>query len=101
MEICAFAPAGDILAVAGRRGYVHIVDWRRGGGQVVGNVKMNCGVKDLWWTTEQQLMTLGEDSEVYLWDVRSSRCLRRWKENGGFGSVIMRGSSNDRYLAIG
>ncbi|HEV7736564.1 MAG TPA: hypothetical protein VGO47_04230, partial [Chlamydiales bacterium] len=54
MENCAFNSTGDILAVAGRRGYIHIVDWRRGGGQVVAEVKTNSGVKDLWWSTEHQ-----------------------------------------------
>lgn len=101
METCAFSQTGDILAVAGRGGYVHFVDWRRGGGQVVGSVKMNSGVKDVWWAAENRLMSLGEDAEVYLWDIGSRRCLRRWKDDGGFGSVMVTGSRNNSYLAIG
>ncbi|KIJ45214.1 hypothetical protein M422DRAFT_167177 [Sphaerobolus stellatus SS14] len=101
MEICAFSQSGDTLAVAGRKGYVHLVDWRRGGGQVVGSMKMNAAVKDVWWSRENELMTLGEDSEVYVWDVSGKRCLRRWKEDGGFGSRVMTGSRNSSYLAIG
>ena len=92
MEICTFDPSGSLLAVAGRRGYVHIVDWKSAGaaGQVVGSVKMNAGVRAVWWVGGQQggggvlgssstgydggggygggekpkLVTLGEDSEV-------------------------------------
>ena len=101
MEICGYSPTGDILAVAGRRGYVHLVDWRRGGGQVVGSLKMNSGIKDLWWSNDQHLMTLGGNAEVYLWDVGGRQCVRRWKEEGGFGSIVMSGSRNNSYLAIG
>jgi U3 small nucleolar RNA-associated protein 18 len=105
MEICAFNPAGSVLAVAGRRGYVHLVDWKTGAGQVVGSLKMNSGVRDMWWSTgeggERELMTLGEDSGVYVWDVGERRCVRRWSDDGGYGSRIMGGDRGGRYLAIG
>jgi U3 small nucleolar RNA-associated protein 18 len=101
METCAFSHTGDFIAVGGRRGYVHIVDWRRGGGQVVGSVKMNAAVKDLGWTEDGNLMSLGEDTEVYLWDVGEKRCIRRWKDDGGFGSMNMTLARSNAYLAIG
>lgn len=101
METCAFSRTGDVLAVAGRRGYVHIVDWRRGGGQVVGSVKMNAAVKDLAWTEDSHLLSLGEDSEVYLWDVGSKRCVRRWKDEGGFGSLNLTVARGNTCMAIG
>ena len=72
MEICAFDPSGEVLAVAGRRGYIHLVDWKSGAGQVVGSLKMNAGVKDLWWT-RGELMTLSDKAEVYVWDVGEDR----------------------------
>jgi len=103
MEICAFDPSGGVLAVAGRRGYVHLVDWRGGQGQVVGSVKMNTAVKSLWWAGNGsgELMSLGEDAEVYVWDVGERRCVKRWKDDGGFGSKVMGGDKAGRYLAIG
>ena len=105
MDICAFDPSGEVLAVAGRRGYVHLVDWRSGAGQVVGSVKMNSGVKSLWWIGgkegRSELMSLGEDSEVYVWDVAERRCLRKWKDDGGFGSQMLSGDKSGRYLGVG
>ena len=107
MERSVFDPSGSILAVAGRRGYVHLVDWRAGGAQVVGSVKMNTGVQALWWNThagldrEPELFTLGSDAEVYVWDVGERRCIRRWKDDGGYGSTVLSGSSGGRYLSIG
>lgn len=101
METSAFSQGGEFLAVAGHRGYVHLVDWRAGGGQVVGSVKMNAEVKDVWWTGEGKLMTLGDDTEVYMWDVGQKQCVRRWKDDGGFGSVTMSGARGGSYLAVG
>ncbi|KAI1789157.1 WD40 repeat-like protein [Ganoderma leucocontextum] len=100
MEVCAFDQTGTILAVAGRRGHVHLVDWRTGGGQVVGSVKMNAGAKSLWWVGEE-LLTLGEDSEVYVWNVGQRKCVQRWKDDGGYGSQILGGDRSGKYLAIG
>ncbi|KAI0757476.1 WD40-repeat-containing domain protein [Daedaleopsis nitida] len=100
MEICQFDPTGSVLAVAGRRGHVHLVDWRAGSGQVVGSLKMNAGVKSLWWSGDE-LLTLGEDSEVYVWDVGQRRCARRWKDDGGYGSQIIEGDRASKYMAIG
>jgi len=103
MEICAFNPTGKILAVASRRGYVHLVDWRSStsGGQVIGSVKMNSTLKSLWWNNEGELLSLAEDSEIYVWDVGQRRCLRKWKDDGGYGSRILSGDRGGKYLAIG
>ncbi|EJD04520.1 WD40 repeat-like protein [Fomitiporia mediterranea MF3/22] len=110
MERVAFDPSGQILAVAGRRGYIHLVDWRAGGAQVIGNVKMNSGVQALWWNRHPghnsisghpELLTLGADAEVYVWDIGERRCVRRWKEEGGYGTTVMSGDTSGRYLSIG
>lgn len=100
MELCSFDPSGQILAVVGRRGYVHLMDWRAGMGQVVGSVKANAAINSLWWIGKE-LVTLGEDAEVYIWDVAERKCMRRWKDDGGFGSRILAGDKGGRYLAIG
>ena len=102
MHVCAFNATGEILAVAGRRGYVHLVDWRTGAGQVVGSVKANTGVKALWWLPNgRELMSLGEDAEAYLWDVGTRRCIHRWKDDGGFGSSVLAGDHSGSYVAVG
>ncbi|KAL5534753.1 hypothetical protein ACEPAG_1217 [Sanghuangporus baumii] len=107
MELVAFDPSGVILAVAGRRGYVHLVDWRSGSAQVAGSVKMNSGVQGLWWNRHPgldgrpELLTLGADAEVYVWDVGERRCVRRWKEEGGYGTTVISGDNSGSYLSIG
>src|SRR6185369_9415131 len=57
IEITAFSPyPGNILAVAGRGGYVHLVDWKSAAGQVVGSLKCGGGgggVRALWWAPDR------------------------------------------------
>ncbi|KAJ7677373.1 WD40-repeat-containing domain protein [Mycena rosella] len=106
MEVTAFNPLGDMLAVAGRGGNVHLMDWKSGAGQVVGSLKCGASVKALWWTGAGadggSLAALTNDSEVFLWDVGERRCLRRWKDEGGFrgSGRAMAGASNG-WLAVG
>ncbi|KAJ7220009.1 WD40-repeat-containing domain protein [Mycena pura] len=106
MEIRSFSPRGDILAVAGRGGNVHLLDWKSGAGQVIGSLKCGAAVKALWWTgagTEDGgLAALTNDSEVYIWDVGERRCKRRWKDEGGFrGSGRALTGSSKGWLAVG
>ncbi|GAA5986239.1 hypothetical protein JCM10908_006468 [Rhodotorula pacifica] len=107
MERFRFSPgAGDVLALAGRRGYVHLVDWSSSGvsrgGQVIGEVKMNVAVKGITWQREgRELLTLGEDSEVYVWDVGTRKCIDRWRDEGGFGSCALESSNDGNWTAVG
>ncbi|GAA5882871.1 hypothetical protein JCM3774_006323, partial [Rhodotorula dairenensis] len=107
MERFRFSPgAGDVLALAGRRGYVHLVDWSSSGvsrgGQVIGEVKMNVAVKGIAWQRDgRELLTLGEDSEVYVWDVGTRKCIDRWRDEGGFGSCALESSNDGNWTAVG
>ncbi|KAG1746973.1 WD40-repeat-containing domain protein [Suillus lakei] len=88
MEISSFNPTGEILAVAGRRGQVHLVDWRSGAAQVVGELKANAN-------------GLTEDSQVYVWNIGQRKCVKRWQDEGGFGSRILGGDGQGKYLTVG
>ncbi|GAA5823947.1 hypothetical protein JCM3770_004142 [Rhodotorula araucariae] len=107
LERFRFSPgAGDVLAIAGRRGYVHLVDWGSSGvsrgGQVLGEVKMNGAVKALAWQRDgRELLTLGDDSEVYVWDIGTRKCIDRWRDDGGFGACALETSRDGRWAAVG
>ncbi|KAH9487370.1 putative U3 small nucleolar RNA-associated protein 18 [Psilocybe cubensis] len=127
----AFSPAtGSMLAVAGRGGNVHIVDWKSGAGQVVASLKCSSsggggggGVQGLWWVPssssgenvlgggshasandEKHLAVLTGEAEVYIWDVAQRRCVKRWKDEGGYrgaGRVFTVGGGSNGSMAIG
>jgi len=125
----AFSPnTGSMLAVAGRGGNVHIVDWKSGAGQVIGSLKCPSsggggggGVQGLWWVPsngagdllggdssmandEKHLGVLTGEAEVYIWDVAQRRCVRKWKDEGGYrgaGRVFTGGGGANGSMAIG
>jgi U3 small nucleolar RNA-associated protein 18 len=115
LENATFSPSGDLVAISARRGTVHLVDWRSGGaggvGQVVSTIKANSPVKSMWWSggatasDSHELMTLGADCQVYVWDIRAgggeNKCVRRWMDDGAFGSSILAGDRAGKYLAVG
>lgn len=129
VHLTSFSPDGDLLAVAaGKGGQIHLVDWKSGAGQVVGSLKCATGgggISGLWWFDpslssshdgsilgeaglmgqRKHLAVLTSDAEVYLWDVAERKCVRRWKDEGGFRGAgrVLAGSqtSNGGHLAVG
>lgn len=107
MEVNAFNETGTMLAVVGRRGAVHIVDWTTGAEQVIATLKIPKGtIRSLWWArsandNKDTLLTLGDDAQMFEWDIGERRCTRRWADEGGFGSSLLTGDVKGQYLAIG
>jgi U3 small nucleolar RNA-associated protein 18 len=130
MSLTSFSPHGDMLAVAGRGGYVHLVDWKSGAGQVIGSLKCSGGagsasaggINGMWWvpptlsdgalgagahgshSSNSKLAVLTGDSEVYIWDVAERKCIQRWQDEGGFrgaARVLAGTTKGSGYMAIG
>ncbi|KAG8844273.1 hypothetical protein FRB96_003209 [Tulasnella sp. 330] len=123
MEICKFSDDGRMLAVAGRRGHIHLLDWGKGSsganGQIIATLKMNGSVKDLVWcssagsgpralgdptstaTTRPQLMSMSNEGELYVWDVGSRRCVKTWRDDSAFGANTITTGGRGAYYAIG
>ncbi|KAG9017873.1 hypothetical protein FRB93_004684 [Tulasnella sp. JGI-2019a] len=125
MEISRFSDDGRMLAVAGRRGHIHILDWGKGSsganGQIITTLKMNSGVKDLVWcgsagsgtgilgdtgsmiggSRRPQLMSISNEGEVYVWDVGSRKCVKTWRDDSAFGASTITIGGNGTYCAIG
>lgn len=101
-ETFEFAPDGKMVAVAGRNGHVHLLEWRGVSSQVVASVKANSTVKALAWRRGgAELLTVGEDAEVVVWSVAERRCVGRWKDDGGFGTCAMATDRWDKWTVVG
>ncbi|CAE6438188.1 unnamed protein product [Rhizoctonia solani] len=101
-DVNAFSRDGRTLAIAGRQGRVRLLDWASVG--FVGEIKASASVKSIWWSarddTGPEMYTLDANAEICAWDVRIRRCLRRWRDDGGFGTTIATEGAS-RYTAVG
>lgn len=96
--------ASRLVAVGGRRGQVHLLDWGAGaagqtGGQRIGELRMNAPLAGMAWaapgtqtlgadagSTEHRLLTLSTEGRVHVWDVRSRSCPVTAYDTGLFGA---------------
>lgn len=73
---------GTYLALMGRDGYTHIMSAKYK--SWVMDLKMNCAVKAASFLDDHVLMTSGEDTEVYIWDLRySGKCVHKFTNDDG------------------
>ncbi len=47
------------------------------------------------------LWTSGPESDVCKWDMRTRRCVQRWRDQGGIGTEAISNSPDGRWQAIG
>lgn len=95
----AFSPHGDRrLAVGGRRGAVHLLDWGTlggsGGGSLLGSCKMNAPLADMAWDPrrEHSLATLSSQGTIHTWDVRNLTCELQRHDSGLFSPTTIQPS---------
>ncbi|XP_061701301.1 U3 small nucleolar RNA-associated protein 18 homolog [Syngnathoides biaculeatus] len=98
-EFCV-CPGGGALLLTGSRGRLHTLTLKTK--EVVGSVKMNGEVAGVAVGADgTKVFANSEDGEVYVWDVRSSRCVRKFADDGCVGATAIAASPDGRYLACG
>lgn len=96
-----------MLAVAGRRGAVSILDWSGiGVGAVIADLKSGRGgsvVAMTWSRDSRELSVLGgrDGAEVEVWDVAERRIVRKWRDDRAYGGTTMETSHDGAYTAVG
>ncbi|WWC69748.1 uncharacterized protein I206_103691 [Kwoniella pini CBS 10737] len=103
----AFSPDGTLLAVAGRRGAISILDWSSGGaGGIVAELRSGRGgtSSDLMWSKDgKNLSVLGgrDGAEIEVWDLGERRIKSKWRDDRALGGTILESSKDGKYTAIG
>lgn len=119
LSMSRFAPLdssghSSLLAVGGRRGAVHLLDWSRssaagGGGSgssIVATLRQNTPLAGMDWdhsdsSAGRRLVSLGIDGTLSLWDARSLRCEVVKRDSGLFGANSLSASSQAGWWAVG
>lgn len=107
----SFSPQGRIVAFLGLRGQVQLVDWSNniGSSQIIGSLQSNTPIKDLSWSRNgTELLTIGNNAEVSVWDMRMRKLLTSWTDHGGFNPTLITTTDKDcgkattnSYTAVG
>ncbi|ODN99333.1 hypothetical protein I350_07504 [Cryptococcus amylolentus CBS 6273] len=102
-----FSPDGSLLAVAGRRGAVSVLEWGpSGAGALVAELRSGRGgsISALDWSASgKQLNVLGgrDGAEVEIWDVGQRGIVGKWRDEGMRGGNVMERSGDGQYTAVG
>ncbi|XP_072298916.1 U3 small nucleolar RNA-associated protein 18 homolog [Eucyclogobius newberryi] len=96
----SMCPEGDAVLLWGTRGYLHLLQLKTN--EVVRSLKLNGEVSAVSFSSDgQKVFSSSDEGEVFVWDLRSSRCLNRFTDDGCVKSTSMSASPNGRYLACG
>lgn len=99
-----------LLAIGGRRGAIHLVDWATcgggGGGSLISSLRQNSALAGLDWDHSagaqgRRLVSLSQEGTVSLWDIRNMRCELIKRDVGLFGASGIAVSPSSSYTAIG
>lgn len=110
-NVC-FQTSGDqgdrsLLAIGGRRGAIHLLEWGSvggsGGGSLLGSLHMNAPLAGLTWdpSRSHSLVSLSTLGTIHTWDVRSMKCEVQRSDSGLFSPNGIRGSPNGEWWAVG
>ncbi|XP_053349383.1 U3 small nucleolar RNA-associated protein 18 homolog [Clarias gariepinus] len=94
------SPDGQFLLLTGSSGFLHLMTMKTK--EVVRSVKVNGSVCAAAFNSDgSKIFTNSEDGEVFIWDVRSSKCVNRFGDDGCVTATSLAVSKDDRYLACG
>ncbi|XP_033974684.1 U3 small nucleolar RNA-associated protein 18 homolog [Trematomus bernacchii] len=93
-------PEGGALLLSGTRGYLHLLTLKTR--EVVSSMKINGEVVGVAFSPDgSKVFANSEEGEVYVWDLRSSRCVSRFSDEGCVTGTSIAASRDGRYLACG
>ncbi|KAM6904805.1 U3 small nucleolar RNA-associated protein 18 homolog [Xenentodon cancila] len=93
-------PDGGGLLLTGTNGYLHFVTLKTM--EVVHSMKINGNVSGVAFSRDgRKVFANSDEGEVYLWDIRSSKCVNRFTDDGCVKGTSIATSPNGQYLACG
>ncbi|XP_076641325.1 U3 small nucleolar RNA-associated protein 18 homolog wicked [Halictus rubicundus] len=94
------SPDGKLIAFGGRAGEIYLLS--SSSKELVGTLKMNARCRALCFTPDSKtLVTHGDSSEMYIWDVNSRSCVHRAIDDGCLTCASIAMSPSGQFLATG
>jgi len=97
----------SLLAIGGRRGAIHLLEWGSvggsGGGSLIGSLHMNAPLAGLTWdpSRSNSLVSLSTQGTVHSWDIRNMKCEMQKNDVSLFNPKGIKGSPRGDSWAIG
>ncbi|XP_067914686.1 U3 small nucleolar RNA-associated protein 18 homolog [Heterodontus francisci] len=94
------SPDGLFLLLLGSSGYLHLLSMKTK--EFVGSMKINGQAVAATFSPDgSTVYTNSDEGEVYIWDVKSRRCLSRFIDEGCLRGTCIAVSRNGQYVACG
>ncbi|XP_018417289.1 PREDICTED: U3 small nucleolar RNA-associated protein 18 homolog [Nanorana parkeri] len=94
------SPNGAYLLLNGSSGYIHLLSMKTK--ELIGSMKMNASaVKASFTADSSKIFSSSSDGDVYVWDVKSRRCLNRFQDDGSLCETSLALSKDGRYVSCG
>ncbi|XP_060108979.1 U3 small nucleolar RNA-associated protein 18 homolog [Heteronotia binoei] len=94
------SPDGSFLLISGLSGYQHLISMKTK--EFVGSMKINGrAIASSFSPDGSNIYTHSDEGEVFIWDVKSRRCLNRFTDEGCLRGTCIAVSKNGHYVACG
>ncbi|XP_067859922.1 U3 small nucleolar RNA-associated protein 18 homolog [Heptranchias perlo] len=94
------SPDGLFLLLTGSSGYLHLLSMKTK--ELVGSMKINGQAVGATFSPDgSTVYTNSNEGEVYIWDVKSRKCLNRFIDEGCLRGMCIAVSRNGQYVACG
>ncbi|XDV35042.1 hypothetical protein PO909_005090 [Leuciscus waleckii] len=94
------SPDGKYLLLFGSSGFLHLMSSKTR--EVVRSMKLNGKVCAAAFTADgSKIFANSEEGEVFIWDVQSSKCVKRFEDDGCVRGTSLALSRDGSYLACG
>ncbi|OXB77014.1 UNVERIFIED_CONTAM: hypothetical protein H355_014836 [Colinus virginianus] len=94
------SPDGSLMLLTGTSGYLHLLSMKTK--ELISTLKVNGRTTASAFTSDSsKIYSYSKEGEVFIWDVRSRKCLHKFEDEGSLEGKCIAVSKNNQYVACG
>ncbi|XP_053939488.1 U3 small nucleolar RNA-associated protein 18 homolog [Cuculus canorus] len=94
------SPDGSLMLLTGTSGYLHLLSMKTK--ELISTMKVNGRCTASAFTPDSsKIYSYSKEGEVFIWDVRSRKCLHKFEDEGCLEGKCIAVSKNNQYVACG